>query len=291
MVRCRSQWLLMSLACIASSCGKEESAHTSGTILPSATVLGELKEVPGANVTLGFHAGRLRAELPVSGFRMSKFPIVQSQYEECIAAGACEPARSQRCGTNAAAPGIPQAELVASCVDVANAERFCAWVGGKLPTIAQWMLAARGPAVSRFSWGNSSPSCEQHLTGARTLSAEEVGDLQRKVAWPGELRNALRRARLCPEGSVSGTRIGQHSAGASPFGLEDVLLTRSELVITGAGSPYNSCRNSDGTCLITRTGGAEISSLEGISRTPPAVTPEDTEQSPLATYAFRCVWE
>jgi len=275
---------------MVSGCGKEESAYEAGPLPPNATAIGELKDIPAANVTLGFHSGRLRDELPVAGFRISRFPVVQSQYNQCVAAGACG-ARADECWDINDSNGLPEAEVVASCVGVANAEAFCAWVGGRLPIVAEWMLASRGPAVSRFSWGNTAPDCEHHGEGVRTLSAEEVGVLEREAAWPNELRGALRRARICPAAKAPTGRIKQHPAGASPLGVEDVLLTRSELVISGMGSPYNSCRNVDGTCLVTRGVGAEITNLEPIARTPPQATAESSAQPAQSAYSFRCAWD
>lgn len=290
MVQFGDQWLLVALACVVWGCGKEESPYEAGTLPATATAIGELQSIPAANVTLGFHSGRLRDELPVAGFRISRFPVVQSQYKQCVAAGACS-ADADECWGIENSGGLPEAEVVASCVGVANAEAFCAWVGARLPTVAEWMLASRGPAVSRFSWGNDAPSCEHHAEGVRALSEEEVGLLEREASWPQALGGALRRARLCPSAKAPTGQIKQHAEGASPFGVEDVLLTRSELVISGTGSPYNSCRNVDGTCQVTRGVGAEITNLEPIARSPSQANAESATQPSQPTYSFRCAWD
>lgn len=223
-------------------------------------------------VEIGFAGGQTRTKEKVSEFRLSVTPVRKAEYAACVAAGTCAPS-NQACEASLRASGIvaDAADSPAVCLTSGQAQSYCSWVGGQLPTLAQWFLAGRGTVPVRFSWGNELPSCEQ-LAHARAYHLSPHGEL----LFPG--------ASPCEQPGATALAVGQHPAGASAVGIEDVLSTGSEWLRGGSGH-FPACADSSRTCLVY---GRTPGSIESVAHATGGGA--DRAASVEARATFRCAF-
>ena len=159
--------------------------------------------VPAGTFTMGREMGETDEkpvhEVYLDGYWIDKFEVTQAQYEQCSDAGACDYNNSNR----SRQPSY--ADHPAVYVTWAQANAYCLWAGGRLPTEAEWEKAARGDKDTRsFPWGEGLDPAKANFVGVRGDTAP----------------------------------VGSYPDGASPYGVLDMAGNVWEWVMDWYAADY-----------------------------------------------------
>jgi formylglycine-generating enzyme required for sulfatase activity len=232
----------------------------------------ERVSVEGGSVEIGTAMTTLRTQAQLSSFAVSKLPTTVAQYGQCVSAGVCSApdVKLGTCGTMQGIDGAtyshdPAADaLPVTCTSVEQAKQYCDWVGGHLAKLGEWLLAARGQTTRRFAWGSDGPTCDRIARRAFLVTDSTA----------------------CCDNSCD-THVGTHPSGASPSGMQDVLLTRGELVLAQDDSPFASCGTSHNACAVV---GLVPGGIDHVIGAPVSEAALSISRN-VAALGFRCAWE
>jgi formylglycine-generating enzyme required for sulfatase activity len=137
--------------------------------------LSEMIALPAGDVVLG--SSGYREERPphavwVASFALSQFQVTQAAYAVFIDQTGH---RSPR-GWLARGPQPEQGNAPVVWVSARDAQAYCAWLSGetgqqyRLPTEAEWLMAARGPSGRRiYPWGDAFDDLNANAWGRRSI--------------------------------------------------------------------------------------------------------------------------
>lgn len=133
-IRTAVRRLARQLAAAASTPGPEEMALIEGGTFLMGTDQGLPEEGPAH-------------EVAVASFQLDRYEVSRFSFQEWLVAQGRQPR-----------PELSHADHPATSVSWEDAAAYCAARGKRLPTEAEWELAARGSSGRTFPWGEAAPT-------------------------------------------------------------------------------------------------------------------------------------
>jgi formylglycine-generating enzyme required for sulfatase activity len=157
---------------------------------PGCAKRNRIVELPGGTLSIGpidWEAeGKIQARnVVVKGFSIDTTEVTAQRWQECVRAKSCKQLEDS----------VPAGHPVTG-ISPSLAERYCMFVGGRLPSSDEWLVAATGSPARRYPWGNTGLVC-------------------RRAAF-GLLKGP------CASGAIGPTIAGSRPTGRTPEGLYDM---------------------------------------------------------------------
>jgi serine/threonine-protein kinase len=209
--------------------GKLVTHAKPGTVRVEAKSGLEFVFIPGGELMYGCIGNdprcNARLEKPHTGvtqpsFWIGKTDVTVKAFETCAAAGACNASLLTR-----EYPNLPagvcnwkegRLDHPMNCLSWNEAEAFCVWVGGQLPTSEQWEFAARSGKNNIYPWGDQpvgpeltnycDVQCPKMMTQKDEKRAEEAGSVDTDH----------------DDGYAGTSPVGAFPKGATEWGLLDM---------------------------------------------------------------------
>jgi formylglycine-generating enzyme required for sulfatase activity/serine/threonine protein kinase len=151
----------------------------------------EMLYVPEGTFIMGSNDGFINErpvrEVYLDAYWIDKYEVTNAQYAKCVDESACSPPKDSVLSTRLGYYGVQEYDnYPVIYIEWEQANIYCKWVGGSLPTEAQWEKAARGPDGNNYPWGNDSPTCyKANISGCGERNVGAVGSFPDDVSYYG----------------------------------------------------------------------------------------------------------
>jgi formylglycine-generating enzyme required for sulfatase activity len=159
-------------------------------------------------------------EVMLSGYAIDRTEVTVGAYRRCVELGRCAEPPYASGGQR-----YNQSDFPVTLVTWNDADDYCRFAGGRLPTEAEWERAARGPAGRQFPWGDlyNKHVCNHGALGIDTgalgaLSLENTDDI---------------------DGYLELAPVGSFPAGRTADGIDDLGGNAEEWVADAIEDIFN----------------------------------------------------
>jgi eukaryotic-like serine/threonine-protein kinase len=126
-----------------------------GSLLTRTTDGMTMVYVPAGTFGMGGETATPVHDVTMDAFWIDRTEVTNAQYAKCVAAGQCGNPAETKSSTRDSYYGDNEYDnYPVISVSWNDADNYCRWIGGQLPTQAQWEYAARGPMDYTYPWGN-----------------------------------------------------------------------------------------------------------------------------------------
>jgi formylglycine-generating enzyme required for sulfatase activity len=188
-----------------------------------------MMKVPGGRFYMGVDEDVTGAKpahaVTLAPYCIDAFQVTTARYQACSDAGRCKrPARDNDWKgvtardhrlydplCNAREPNA-RGQHPMNCVSWDMAQSYCSAQGARLPTEAEWELAARGRDGRRYPWGDAEPTARRmNACGKECLAWAKARGIKPEPMFAED------------DGWATTAPVGSFPSGDSPFGLHDVV--------------------------------------------------------------------
>jgi formylglycine-generating enzyme required for sulfatase activity len=211
--------------------------------------------------------------IAVAAFAIGRTEVTTEAYARCVAEKKCSPAASDDIACNWPKRKAKGKHPI-NCVTVEQAEAYCEYESERLPTVAEWQLAAGGPEKRHYPWGSTHPSNIQ-VTEPPAGGAYGPGAARHYLCWSGDGTDREKYPTwTCP--------VGSFPAGNTPSGISDLAGNVAEWTSTTVKLPHGPVHH------VIKGGGYNF---DGLGRLEVAVEDSETHGSghKAPDVGFRCV--
>jgi len=158
-------------------------------------------------------------EVYLDVYYIDQYEVTNAAYQDCVEAGTCDPPEEFISNTRDSYYGnSAYDEYPVVNVNWEDANTYCEWRGGRLPTEAEWEKAARGTDGRMYPWGDE-------FDGAVVNFCDQECEFDHANTEYND-------------GYAGTAPVGSYPGGASPYGVMDMAGNVWEWVSDWSGGDY-----------------------------------------------------